>query len=275
MTVTAESIQNCKLHEKQVGIWYLGQEGMLFKNGEHHLVVDPYLSDYVDQNCCQFVKWARLYAPPMAPEALAFTDVVLCTHSHCDHADPITLACIAQNNPSTKFVVPAPEVQTIVNYGVAVENVIPAVAGTAIELCGFWVMPIPSAHESLHADENGHYKELGYMIRTNNQTFFHAGDMCMYDGLIDTLKQFQIDIAFLPINGRDYFRNRDDIIGNFNCREAVLLAKEIGAEMLVPMHHDLYQVNRVSVADFVSTVEELDAYRKYHIFAPGELYINM
>ena len=140
---------------------------------------------------------------------------------------------------------------------------------------GFWVMPIPSAHESLHTDENGHYKELGYMIRTNNQTFFHAGDMCMYDGLIDTLKQFQIDIAFLPINGRDYFRNRDDIIGNFNCREAVLLAKEIGAEMLVPMHHDLYQVNRVSVADFVSTVEELDAYRKYHIFAPGELYINM
>ena len=38
----------------------------------------------------------------------------------------------------------------------------------------------------------------------------HAGDMCMYDGHIEKLKD--IDIAFLPINGRDYCRTHNDII---------------------------------------------------------------
>ena len=80
------------------------------------------------------------------------------------------------------------------------------------------------------------------------------------------------EVALLPINGRDYFRTRDDIIGNFNCEEAVLLAKAIDADMLVPLHHDLYAVNRVRTAHFVDAVEQLHPYRKYHIFAPGELY---
>ena len=97
--------------------------------------------------------------------------------------------------------------------------------------------------------------------------------MCMYDGLIETVKPYGVDMAFLPINGRDYFRNRNDIIGNFNCEEAVLLAKEIGAEILVPLHHDLYAVNRVKTGHFVDAVEMLHPFRKYHIFAPGELYV--
>ena len=275
MNVTAKSIQQCPLTEQQVGIWYLGQEGILFKSGVHYLVVDPYLSYYVDENCSQLVQWKRLYAPPITPQEAAFVDVVVCTHSHGDHADPITLAAIAANNPNTKFVLPAPEAQTIAQCGIRAENIIPAVAGEKISIAGFQIIPIPSAHEELHTDENGNYREFGYVIQANDHAFFHAGDMCMYDGLIESLKHFQLDIAFLPINGRDYFRNRDDIIGNFDCREAVLLAKEIGAEMLVPMHHDLYAVNRVRTAHFVDAVEELDPYRKYHIFAPGECYICM
>ena len=53
---------------------------------------------------------------------------------------------------------------------------------------------------------------------------------------------------------------------------AALIA--IGADMLVPMHHDLYEVNRVRPSHFVDAVETLDPFRKYHIFAPGELYIK-
>jgi len=275
MKISGESIINCRLHESQIGVWYLGQEGFLFKNGDKHLVVDPYLSDYVDKNCCQFVKWERLYAPPISAEELSFVDVVLCTHTHYDHADPATVSVIAKNNPKTKFVVPAPETEVFVGYGIAKENIIPARNGEMISVDGFDIIPVPSAHEELHIDENGNYHELGYIIIANGQKFFHAGDMCIYDGLMELLRGYDIDIAFLPINGRDYFRNKNDIIGNFNCEEAVLLAKEIGAKMLVPMHHDLYAVNRVNICNFVSAVSELDAYRKYHIFAPGEMYVSM
>ncbi len=274
MELTKARILNNRLGETQVGIRYLGQEGFLFSQGGKHLAIDLYLSDYVDRNCCQYVKWQRLYAPPVAAAELDFLDVVLCTHGHFDHADPDTLSVLAKINPNTKFVIPAPETGVLTAAGVREENIIPAVAFEKITVAGFEIIPIPSAHETLAPDAEGRYAALGYIIRANGKTFFHAGDMCMYDGLIESLKPYGIDVAFLPINGRDYFRNLNDIIGNFNCEEAVLLAKEIGAEMLVPMHHDLYEVNRVKTSHFVDAVETLDPYRKYHIFAPGELFIK-
>ena len=77
---------------------------------------------------------------------------------------------------------------------------IPAYADTPILLDGYTVTPIPSAHEVLHTDEMGNYRELGYVIDDGINRIFHAGDMCMYDGLVQRLEN--IDIAILPINGR-------------------------------------------------------------------------
>ena len=79
----------------------------------------------------------------------------------------------------------------------------------AISLCGFTITPVPSAHEVFHTDEQGNYRELGYILDNKKARFFHAGDRCMYDGLLPRLKN--IDLAILPINGRDYFRNENDI----------------------------------------------------------------
>jgi L-ascorbate metabolism protein UlaG (beta-lactamase superfamily) len=83
----------------------------------------------------------------------------------------------------------------------------------------------------------------------------------------------KIDVAILPINGRDYYRNEKDIIRNIDSAEAVLLAKQIGADLLIPVHHDLYEVNRVSPPFFVDMLMSLHREQCYHIFAPGEKYI--
>ncbi|MBR1867143.1 MAG: MBL fold metallo-hydrolase [Clostridia bacterium] len=271
MTITKKDILTTSSAERQIGIFYLGQEGFLFRKKGFNVVVDPYLSDYVDQNCCDLVKWERLYAPPISPEELDFVDLVVCTHSHFDHADPWTLSKIAKVNKKANFIVPSPEVSLISSYGVEKDRIIGAKADTPINLGEITVTPVPSAHEVFHKDDNGDFKELGYIFDFNNARFFHAGDMCVYDGLKERLRN--IDIAFLPINGRDYYRNKNDIIGNFNSDEAVLLAKEISAEILVPMHHDLYEVNKESPSNFVNAIERFDRLRKYHIFSPGEKYI--
>lgn len=273
MKISANEIKNRNLCEGQIGIFYLGQEGYLVKSQDKYLVVDPYLSYYVDKNCSQIVNWERLYAPPIEAEELSFINVVVCTHSHYDHADPETLSKIAKANPETVFVVPAPVKKDIAAYGISEDRIIEARDNETISVCGFEITPIPSAHEDFHTDENGDYCELGYIIEAQGQRFFHAGDMCMYDGLIEKLKN--IDIAFLPINGRDYFRTHNDIIGNFDCVEAVTLAKEIGAKMLVPMHHDLYAVNCVNPTVFINAINEIDKYRRFHIFSPAECYISI
>lgn len=266
-------ILSTRLTDQQTGLWYLGQEGFVIGSKGSYIAVDPYLSDYVDRNCCQFVKWERLYAPPMSPDALNFADAVLCTHTHYDHADPDTLPRIAASNPHTVFVIPAPEVAVIEGYGIPRERIIPAYADKSITLGGFTVTPIPSAHEVLHTDEHGNYRELGYIIDDGENRIFHAGDMCMYEGLVERLQR--IDVAILPINGRDYFRNQNDIIGNFDPVEAITLSKIIGAELLIPVHHDLYAVNQVNPAVFVDHLMKINRTQKYHVFAPGERFVYM
>jgi L-ascorbate metabolism protein UlaG (beta-lactamase superfamily) len=266
-----ENILRTALTEEQTGLWYLGQEGFVIGQCGHYLAVDPYLSDYVDRNCSGAVIWKRLYDAPIAADELDFLDAVLCTHAHYDHTDPWTLPQIAAANPTTRFVIPAPEVETVLEMGIPRDRIIPAYADRPIELGNFRVTPIPSAHEVLHPDQNGDYHELGYLIDSDTTRIFHAGDMCMYDGLIARLTE--VDVAILPINGRDYFRTSMDIIGNFDAVEAVTLAKTVRADLLIPVHHDLYQVNRVSPAYFVDVLMKIDPMRKYHIFAPGERYI--
>lgn len=269
--MNTEDIRKVKLTDGRLGLWYLGQEGFVIGAKESFLAVDPYLSDYVDQNCCQFVQWRRNYPAPIAPESLDMLCGILCTHSHYDHTDPWTLPKLASANPGAIILVPAPEVDTVVGYGIEKERIIPAIAGVSVTVGAFVITPVPAAHEELHTDEKGNYYELSYIIDDGVNRVFHGGDMCLYDGLTDWLKG--IDVAILPINGRDAERNANDIIGNMDCREAVMLAKEIEAEMLVPVHHDLYEVNKADPEDFIRVVTQINPAQNYRVFTPGEGYV--
>lgn len=266
-------ILHSKLTDEQTGLWYLGQVGFLLGSGGKYLAVDPYLTDYVDRHSGEAVKWERLYAPPIAPEELDFLEAVCCTHSHADHADPESLNAIARANPHTKFIVPAPERERIAAYGIDPARIIPACADIPIVLDGFTVTPVPAAHEVFHTDEQGNYRELGYIISTGSTRIYHAGDGCIYDELPRRLSR--IDVAILPINGRDYVRTSAGIIGNMDSAEAIFLTKTIGADLLIPVHHDLYAVNGVNPAVFTDTLRTLSPRQKYHIFAPGERFIYM
>ena len=55
----------------------------------------------------------------------------------------------------------------------------------------------------------------------------------------------QIEVALLPINGRDDERHRLGIVGNMDAGEAVDLALAIGASVLVPYHWDGFEGNTV------------------------------
>lgn len=267
-----EFFTNTLLADNQIALFYLGQEGFLFKYKNTHILIDPYLSDYVDANCCSDnVKWVRNYPAPIQAETLDFIDYILCTHTHYDHADPETLAKLAKVNPNATFIVPAFATELIASYGVSPDNIIGAINDKSIPCGDCEILPIPSAHEELHPDHNGNYMELGYKIIFDNISLYHAGDCCVYDGLNNHLTD--IDIMMVPINGRSYYKLKDDIIGNMTIEESVILAKECNADMLIPMHYDLYSVNCVNPASFVDYLYTKNPTQKFHMFVPGERFI--
>ena len=206
-------------------------------------------------------------------EELDFIDYVFCTHSHFDHADPDTISAIAKINKKAKFYVSNAIVDIIKEYDVESERIIGMHADETTMLDEkISVTALKSAHEEFHTDENGDYMELGFKFKLGNVYLFHAGDGCPYDGLEESL--MGCDILILPINGRDYYRkNVLDIIGCFDSREAVTLAKNINAKLLIPTHFDLYDVNCLNPACFVDELKKINSKQAFHIFAPGEGYI--
>lgn len=113
------------LSDRQIVLFYLGQEGFLIRYQDTYYLIDPYLSDYVDRNCStDQVKWVRRYDVPVRPEELDFVDYAFCTHGHYDHADPDTLQALAAHNKKAKFIVPEPIRETIQSYGIDASSLI-------------------------------------------------------------------------------------------------------------------------------------------------------
>ena len=76
-------------------IWWLGQSGFLIGHEGRHLLVDPYLSDSLTAKYeGTETPHVRMHPHVVAPEQLAFVDVVLSTHGHTDHLDGETLRAI-------------------------------------------------------------------------------------------------------------------------------------------------------------------------------------
>ena len=274
MILTKEQILNTRLLPDQIAFFYLGQVGFLIKCCEKYLLVDGYLTDYVDRHCSgDLVTWHRRYDAPIAPTELDFVDYVFCTHGHYDHADPETLAAIASVNSKALFFVTEPIRTQITGYGIANDRVTGLATDCKVKIDDLLtVTAIPAAHEEIHRAADGNCEEVGFIFHFGTHTIYHSGDCCPYSGLAERVKGTEVMI--LPINGRDYYRTVvKDIIGCFDINEAITLASDAGARLLIPVHFDLYEVNSVNPAYFVDCLTHKAPDQPFHIFIPGERYI--
>ncbi|MFN0124177.1 MAG: MBL fold metallo-hydrolase, partial [Blastocatellia bacterium] len=103
------------------------------------------------------------------------------------------------------------------------------------------------------------YRCLGYLIAFGPHTIFHPGDAVPYPGMAARLLALaggrRIDVALMPINGRKPERR---VTGNFWGREAARFAHEIGAGMVIPMHHEMFYFNTETPEEFVTSCRALN-----------------
>ena len=66
---------------EKLNIGFLGQSGYLIKTKTTTLLIDPYLSDYIENmNGLNDSRMKRNFLPPIRPEEIQKIDAVLCTH---------------------------------------------------------------------------------------------------------------------------------------------------------------------------------------------------
>lgn len=238
---------------------WLGQAGFRIEVDGVRVVVDPWLGAHED----------RLVPPPPLELAADAVDWLLVTHEHLDHLDLPFLPVLLERSPGARIVLPAPLVPLVEDV-VPGARVVPVQPHDVLALGGLPLRVVPACHGVEPADAygdgsavGGRPRFVGYVLG-DERRIYHAGDTIVTTELRDALAPLAVDVALLPINGRDAEREARGIVGNMDAQEAVALALEIGATSVVPMHWDGFAGNTVPPGSIVDA-----AAARIHVVVPA------
>ncbi len=251
MNQVIKEINDTVVKSGTLSIWWLGQEGYAIKSSDLIIYIDPYLSTYAERiTLGKPNEHVRMMRSPMRPEEVTNADIVICTHDHADHIDPEGIPIISRSSEKAKFIVPECARQTMLDFHISGERIHTLKGNDSLTISGININAVPAKHEQFDKDEIKGYPYLSYVINIEGFNLLHAGDTIPYKGQIEKFKPHNIDLAFVPINGRDSFRHDLEFKGNFNCVEAVDFAHGIAAGLTVPMHYNMFSINTGDVEEF-------------------------
>ena len=234
-------------------LWWLGHSGFIIRFANITFYIDPCFSDFPDR--------PRLLRSPLSGKDVRHADMILSTHAHPGHMDAASILPMLQGSPRAKLVIPKSAQERAHGAGIPYDRLSPTDSGLRIEyfkenLYGR-IYAVPSAHPQLDWTADGGYPYLGYLIRFGRWTVYHAGDCAPHSGLAASLRPFNVNVALLPIGGR-----------NFSVSEAAQLAADIGAAWIVPMHYGVFDQDRES--DFVMHMLGHRPEQRFRVFRCGE-----
>jgi L-ascorbate metabolism protein UlaG (beta-lactamase superfamily) len=234
-----------------VQVWRLGGAGIALHTGAGLLYIDPFLAPGSDPG------WVRREPPIISrlPEAA----VVLATHEHDDHADPVALAGLAQS-PSCVFIGNVPSVERAQAAGFAPAQTRTIAVGGRVQHGVFTVTALPSVDPEIPAP-------MALLVEAEVAgrvwRLYHGGDTQMHAGFAEAGRAYSIDLCCLSVgayaNGMQYY---------LTPAEAVEAARLLRARVLIPVHWDLWAVNGLpeSVWTEVSVPAEVNLVKLH----PGE-----
>ncbi|GGG26625.1 metal-dependent hydrolase [Pontibacter amylolyticus] len=192
-------------------ITYYGQSCFLFKIGEHRILFDPFISP-------------NELAKDIDVDSIK-ADYILLSHGHQDHVHDAER--IAKNNDAT----------IVANFEIVswyeakgIEKTHPMNTGGKVTLPFGTVKMVNAVHSSSLPD--GTYAGIagGFVVETENQTFYFAGDTALTYDMKLIPEQFDLDFALLPIG--DNF--------TMDIHDALVAADFVQVDMVIGMHYDTF-----------------------------------
>lgn len=250
-------------------LWWLGQSGFLLQWKGQRVLIDPYLSDSLTKKYADTDKpHIRMSERVLDPALLKNIMVVTSSHNHTDHLDAETLIPVLKNNPGISFIIPEAN-RDVVSERVKCDRNFPIGLkdGKSITIGDFTFHGIPAKHNDIARDDEGNCKFMGYVIAFDKYKVYHSGDTLWFEGIVDLLKPFAVNVAILPINGNDPARK---VAGNLNCKEAAGLGRAIHAGCVIPCHYNMFTFNTANVENFVMEAEKIN--QPYKVLRVGSRF---
>lgn len=216
-----------------ITIWWLGQEGFIFKSPAGKIVaVDPYLTNSCKNGAAQLgINADRLFPPPILPPELD-VDVIAFTHSHQDHCDPETILSFRAAGKRAEYVAPGETLEKLMGLGILRDEILLVWPNKEhrfgdIRMRATFAIPY-------WGDDITH---IGYLIFVDGgPTVYLTGDTD-YHEVLGYIGGFKPDVMITVINGA--FRN-------LGPNEATQLTAKIDPKVVIPCHYDLFPDNSLN-----------------------------
>lgn len=229
MISLSTEVAESRVDKGSLALWFLGQNGWLIKSPAGIvLAVDPYLS-----NSCHPSRRGldvdRRVPILQAPEELD-ADLLLCTHSHRDHADPETLCSCARSGRIKGYVGPGDTQAVFAAAGIA-----PSDRRLSWPNQEFGIGDLSITGTFALPTDAGDLTHMGYAIRVENgPSLWITGDTAWCDLLAEAGAKHRPDAICLPINGG---------YANLSHWEAAELVRRVGPAQAIPCHWDMFADN--------------------------------
>lgn len=241
--------------ESEPAFTWLGQHSFILTLGSQVILVDPFLAEMPE----------RLVPPMFEPAAAnGVVSLVCCTHDHIDHIDPVAVGGLAQTTECT-FLAPRSCRERMLALGVPEERLLLLDDRETVEHRGISIIGVKAAHELFETDADGHHAFLGLVLQADGVSVYHAGDTVWWEGLQARLRNWKLDAAFLPINGRDAVRYRANVLGNMTYQEAADLAGGLDIRLVVPTHYGMFESNTENPQLFADYIDAKYPELKYQV----------
>jgi len=254
-----EDIRACPVPSRAVAMWWLGQNGFIFKSHEGTLVsVDLYLT-----NSC-----AAAYAgsgvnlerrvPVLIPPEEVNVDLYACTHNHLDHTDPETIARL-RHRDTALFVGPHPTCGVYREKGIETGRIVPAWPDGEIELGdvtlrGTFALPTDTS------DLN----HMGFLVQCGHAPAIYVTGDTDYSDLLFAAARHSPGAMITCINGG---------FNNLSHWEAAQLAAQIKPRVAIPCHYDMFPDNAVDPGQFRAALALRAPQVRYHRLEHGAPFV--
>lgn len=237
-----------RANSEDIKVRALGQTGYYYEFGRNNVLIDPYLSDYVQKMEGDELK--RLIPIPIRPDEFDKIDWLLITHNHIDHCDPETILPLVEKFQDLKVLGPRPVCESLKKFGIKSDRFLLATNEWFSLGDDLRVKAVPAAHPMIEKHEDGTCSCIGFLVEYSGKKIYHSGDTSVDEVLIDILKtEGPIDAGFISVNERNYYRDKAGIIGNMSVREAFQFAIDINVSCFIPMHWDMFEANSVYIEE--------------------------
>ena len=248
----AQKVATLVVPEGEVGVFFLGQAGFIFKTSNNKLIaVDPYLS-----NCCErYFGFKRLMPYILDAQELVF-DHIIASHAHYDHFDPDSIPTLLSNG-HTEFIGAMDTKSECERLGL-LKKVTYLACEEVLERDGFKVTGMPCDHGELAPDA------LGLLFEMAGKKIYLMGDTAYRPELLKNPSLQNVDLLILPINGA---------FGNLNEEEAAKVIKELSPKLSVPCHYWNFAQHGGNPGVFIQKMQEIAPSNSYNLMRQGEALI--